>query len=129
MSTTCDQINESLEKGVIRAAALRNAGKITINPIGSRVLLQPIEPDAITAGGIHVPPGYDTAEKCPACGIVVAMGRKAKCKCDNPDCDAGLPGVDIGMKVLFHRFDGTEINYRDRKFILVDAKDIKAIIE
>lgn len=101
----------------------------TINPIGSRVLLQPIEPDAITAGGIHVPPGYDTAEKCPACGIVLCFGTRAKCKCDNPDCDAGLPGVEIGMKVLFHRFDGTEINYRNRKFILVDAKDIKAIIE
>lgn len=101
----------------------------TITPVGNRVLLRPIEPDAITDGGIHVPPGFDTAEKCPACGVVIALGTTAKQKCGNKNCDAGLPGVEVGMKVLFHRFDGVEINYRDRKFILVEAKDIKAIIE
>jgi co-chaperonin GroES (HSP10) len=61
---------------------------------------------------------------------VLAIGEKARCNCDKPDCDAGLPDVRVGDAVVFHRFDsGDLLRWRGEEFLLVDASKIKAKLE
>lgn len=100
----------------------------TLKAVGNRVLIAPIERE-MAINGILVPQGYDTAEEAPATGVVLAFGERARCKCDSADCDALLPHIKPGDKVIFHRFDGTIINFRNKKHLVVEAKNIIAKIE
>jgi co-chaperonin GroES (HSP10) len=93
----------------------------TLRPVGKRVLLDPIPPDKMI-GSLHIPEQFDQSKSQPQCGVVLAIGDKARCKCDKPDCDALLPGVEVGDVVAFHRFEGQQINHLDRAYILVEAR-------
>lgn len=102
--------------------------KATLKAIGNRVLLAPIQQDKII-GGIILPQGHDMAEEQPVAGFVLAFGERARCKCDSAACDALLPHIKIGDKVIFHRFDGTTISFQNRKYLVVEASNIIAKIE
>ncbi|MCK4420906.1 co-chaperone GroES [candidate division WOR-3 bacterium] len=88
-----------------------------IKPVGRRVLVKRIE-EASKKGEIIIP---DTAKEKPQQGIVEAV---AKIKKD----DDPLP-VKKGDRILFGKYAGTEVDFDNQEYIILDEDDILAKIE
>ena len=94
---------------------------INFKPLGNRVLVEPIEQDEITAGGIVLP---DTAKEKPQQGMILAVGPGAR------DEDGKRIPLDVakGDKVLFAKYSGTEIKLDGKKYLILREEDILAIV-
>jgi chaperonin GroES len=94
---------------------------INFKPLGNRVLVEPIEQDEVTAGGIVLP---DTAKEKPQQGMILATGPGAR------DEDGKRIPLDVakGDKVLFAKYSGTEIKVDGKKYLILREDDILAIV-
>jgi len=92
-----------------------------VQPLGDRVLLQPLEAEEKTAGGIIVP---DSAKEKPQEGKIVAVG-KGKVE----DGKTIVMEVKVGDKVLYGKYSGTEISVAGEDMLIVKEEDILAIIK
>ena len=89
---------------------------MTVEPLGSRVLIKILdEGESKTASGIYVP---ETAKEKPQEGIVAAVSQD-----ENED----IP-LEVGDKVLFAKYAGTEIKVDDEPHLLLDISDVLARI-
>jgi len=95
--------------------------KPKIRPLGEKVLLQRLEAEDVTRGGIVLP---DTAKEKPQKGTVLAVGDGRLLK----DGTRGDFQVARGDKVLFSSYAGTEINVGGEEYLLMDESDILAIL-
>lgn len=94
---------------------------ISIKPLGNRLVVQPIEEEEITAGGIVLP---ETAKEKPQKGTVLAVGPG-----ERNDKGEHMPlEVAEGDQVLFAKYSGTEIKYDGKKLLIMRESDILAII-
>lgn len=93
-----------------------------IRPLHDRVLLERIEAEAKTAGGIIIP---ETAKEKPQEGKVVAVGKGAF----NEDGDRIEMEVKVGDKVLFAKWGGTEVKIDGKDLVILKESDILAITE
>jgi len=94
----------------------------TIRPLGDRVLLERIEAEQKTAGGILIP---DNAKEKPAEGIVVAVGN-------GKTLENGTRQpltVKAGDKVLFSKWGGSEVKVSGKEYLLVKEDEILGILE
>lgn len=95
---------------------------MNLKPLGSRVVIEPIEQEEVTAGGIVIP---DTAKEKPQQGIILAVGPG-----DRDDDGKYIPmDVKVGDKVLFAKYAGTEIKIDSKKLLILRESDLLAIIE
>ena len=95
--------------------------KPSIRPLGEKVLLQRLEAEQTTRGGIVLP---DTAKEKPQKGKVLAVG-------DGKLLDDGSRAafqVKAGQTVLFASYAGTEIKVDGEEMILMDESEILAIL-
>jgi chaperonin GroES len=94
---------------------------LNLKPLGSRLLVEPIEQDEITAGGIVLP---ETAKEKPQQGLILAVGPGAR------DEDGKRIPMDVakGDKVLFAKYSGTEIKMDAKKYLILREEDILAIV-
>ena len=90
------------------------AKKIKIRPLDDRVVVEPIEAEEMTAGGIVLP---DTAKEKPQRGTVLAVG--AGKLLDNGK--RGELSVGVGDEVIYGKYGGTDIE--------VDGEEIKILRE
>tara|TARA_R110002073_G_scaffold227615_3_gene388477 strand:- start:2150 stop:2437 length:288 start_codon:yes stop_codon:yes gene_type:complete len=90
-------------------------------PLHDRVLVERIESDDKTAGGLIIP---DSAKEKPAEGKVVAVGAGAK----DEDGDRIAMDVKEGDKVLFGKWSGTEITLDGKELLIMKESDILGII-
>ncbi|MAN13586.1 co-chaperone GroES [Alterinioella nitratireducens] len=90
-------------------------------PLHDRVLVERIESDEKTAGGLIIP---DSAKEKPAEGKVVAVGAGAK----DEDGDRIAMDVKEGDKVLFGKWSGTEITLDGKELLIMKESDILGII-
>jgi chaperonin GroES len=88
--------------------------KIQIQPLGSRVLVRPLEAEKVTNGGIFIP---ETAKEKPQTGEVVAVSD-----------DKEEIKVKVGQKVMFPKYNGTEIKIDGVEHIIIEAEDLLAIV-
>ncbi len=87
---------------------------VTIQPLGDRVVILPIEAEQVTASGIVIP---DTAKgEKPQEGIVLALGKGGLGK-DNVNPSDFLK---VGDKVLFGKYAGDEVKLKDK-----DGKEVE----
>ncbi len=95
---------------------------MNIRPLHDRVLIERVEAQAKTAGGIIIP---DTAKEKPAEGNVVAVGKGGR------DEAGKLVALDVkvGDKVLFAKWGGTEVKVEGKELIILKESDILAVIE
>jgi chaperonin GroES len=94
---------------------------ISIKPLGSRLVVEPIEQEEVTAGGIVLP---ETAKEKPQKGKVLATGPG-----DRNDKGERVPlDVSVGDTVLFAKYSGTEIKYDGKKLLILRESDILAIL-
>ena len=94
---------------------------LNLKPLGSRVLVEPLEQDDITAGGIVLP---ETAKEKPQQGLIMAIGPGAR------DDDGKRIPMDVakGDKILFAKYSGTEIKLDGKKYLILREEDILAIV-
>jgi chaperonin GroES len=95
---------------------------LNLKPLGSRVVIEPIEQEDITAGGIVLP---ETAKEKPQRGHVMAAGDG-----DRDDHGKRIAlDVKVGDTVLFAKYSGTEIKVDGKKLLILRESDILAIVE
>jgi chaperonin GroES len=95
---------------------------LSLKPLGDRVVVEPIEQDDVTAGGIVLP---ETAKEKPQQGMVVAAGPGAR----DEDGKRIMLDVKVGDKVLFAKYAGTEFKLDGKKLLILRESDLLAIIE
>ena len=93
-----------------------------IRPLQDRVIVQRVEEEEKTKGGIIIP---DTAKEKPMEGKVIAVGSG---KTDDNGKKIALE-VKVGNKVLFGKFAGTEIKIDNEEHIILREDEILGIIE
>ncbi len=96
--------------------------KLKLKPLGNRVVVEPIEQEEITAGGIVIP---DTAKEKPQQGNVLAIGPGAR----DEEGKRIAMDVAVGNKVLFAKYSGNEIKMDGKKLLIMREEDILAIVE
>ena len=95
---------------------------MNLKPLGSRVVIEPLEQEEITAGGIVLP---ETAKEKPQKGKVLSVGPG-----DRDDEGKRVPmDVKAGDTVLFAKYAGTEIKVEGKKLLILRESDLLAIID
>ncbi|MGD8402353.1 MAG: co-chaperone GroES [Anaerolineales bacterium] len=95
---------------------------LSLKPLGDRVVVEPVEQEEITAGGIVLP---ETAKEKPQQGNVVAAGPGAR----DEDGKHIEMDVKVGDKVLYAKYAGTEFKMDGKKLLILRESDLLAIIE
>ena len=95
---------------------------LKLKPLGNRVVVEPVEQEEITAGGIVLP---ETAKEKPQKGKVLSSGPG-----DRDDKGKYIPmDVKEGDTVLFAKYAGTEIKVEGKKLLILRESDLLAIVE
>ena len=95
---------------------------ISLKPLGSRLVVEPIEQEEVTSGGIVLP---ETAKEKPQKGTVLAIGPG-----DRNDKGERIPmDVKVGDKVLYAKYAGTEVKYNGKKLLILRESDVLAILD
>ena len=92
-----------------------------IKPLSDRVVIEPLEAEDKTKGGIYLP---DTAKEKPQMGKVVAAGP-------GKVADSGQLiklEVKVGNTVLYGKYSGTDITLEDKDYLIVRESDILAVM-
>tara|TARA_B000000532_G_scaffold199302_1_gene165740 strand:- start:69 stop:410 length:342 start_codon:yes stop_codon:yes gene_type:complete len=95
--------------------------KMKFRPLHDRVLVERIDEDEKTAGGIIIP---DTAKEKPSEGKVVAVGSGTKAE------DGSVTPLDVksGDKILFGKWSGTEVTVDGKELLIMKESDVLGII-
>ncbi|HEY6074569.1 MAG TPA: co-chaperone GroES [Anaerolineales bacterium] len=96
--------------------------KLSFKPLGGRVLIEPLEQEEMTAGGIILP---ETAKEKPQEGKVLAIGPGER---DDTGKRLAME-VKVGDKVLFAKYSGTEVKMNGKKLLILRESDLLGIIE
>jgi chaperonin GroES len=95
---------------------------MAVIPLGDRILVKPLNAEEKTKGGIILP---DTAQEKPQQAKVVAVG-KGKLLDDGKIKELE---VKTGDTVLYGRYGGTEIKYKDEDLLILKESDVLAILK
>lgn len=95
--------------------------KISFKPLGSRVLIEPVEQEETTASGIILP---ETAKEKPQQGKVLAAGPGDR----NDNGDRVAMDVKVGDIILFAKYSGTEVKMDGKKLLILRESDILGIV-
>ncbi len=95
---------------------------VNIRPLGDRVVVEPTEQEDMTASGLFLP---ETAKEKPQQGTVIAAGKGRR------DDSGKLIELDVqvGDKVLFAKYAGTEIKMEGKKLLIMKEADILGILD
>ena len=94
---------------------------MNLKPLGSRVVVEPLEQEEITPGGIVLP---ETAKEKPQKGTVLSVGPG-----DRDESGKRIPmDVAVGETVLFAKYGGTEIKIDGKKLLILRESDLLAIV-
>ncbi len=93
-----------------------------IRPLNDRILVQRLEQEAKTAGGIIIP---DSAKEKPAEGKIVAVGNGKL----NEAGERVALEVKVGEKVLFSKYGGTDVKIDGEDYLIMREDDILGVME
>jgi chaperonin GroES len=91
-------------------------------PLHDRVVVERIDADAKSAGGIIIP---DTAQEKPSQGIIIAVGPGGR------DEAGKLIPIDLkkGDRVLFGKWSGTEVKIDGEDLLIMKESDIMGVLQ
>ena len=91
-------------------------------PLHDRVVVERIDAEAMTAGGIIIP---DTAKEKPSQGKIIGVGPGGR------DENGKLIPIDlqVGDRVLFGKWSGTEVKIDGVEYLIMKESDIMGVIE
>lgn len=93
-----------------------------IKPLFDFVLLKPLASEEVTPSGIVLP---DSVKEKPQIGEVVAVGPGAY----NVEGKLMPMVVKVGQKVMYKKWGGNETKVGTEEWLIVEQKDIMAIVE
>lgn len=96
--------------------------KLSLKPLGDRLVVEPIEQEEVTAGGIVLP---ETAKEKPQQGKVLAVGPGAR----DDEGERIAMDVKVGDKVLYAKYGGTEFKMDGKKLLILRESDLLAVLE
>jgi chaperonin GroES len=90
-------------------------------PLHDRVVIERIEAEAKSAGGIIIP---DTAQEKPQQGRVTAVGPGGR------DESGKLIPIDVkvGDRILFGKWSGTEVKIEGVEYLIMKESDIMGVL-
>jgi chaperonin GroES len=93
-----------------------------IRPLGDRLLVQRIEEEEKSAGGIIIP---DSAKEKPQEGKVVAVGKGKMLE------DGKMVPLEVkaGDRILFGKYAGTDVKIEGEEHLIMREDDVLGIIE
>ena len=92
-----------------------------LGPLGDRVILKEAEAEETTKSGIVLP---GQAQEKPQQAEVIAVGPGGMI-----DGKEVKMTVEVGQKVIYGKYSGTEVKLGDEKYIIVRQNDIMAVVE
>lgn len=95
--------------------------KVAFKPLGARVLIEAVEQEEVTAGGIVLP---ETAKEKPQQGKVLAVGPGDR----NDKGERIEMDVKVGDTILFAKYSGTEVKMNGKKLLILRESDILGIV-
>ena len=94
---------------------------MNLRPLHDRVIIKRLDQESKTASGIIIP---DTAKEKPQEAEVVAVGPGRV-----DDKGVRIPvDVNVGDKVMFSKYGGTELKYEGQEYLVLSARDVLAVI-
>lgn len=93
-----------------------------LKPLGDRVLVEPLEAEEKSAGGIYLP---EAAQEAPREGKVIAVG-------DGRVLDNGQRvelSVKVGDVVVYTKYGGNEVRVGDKDYLIIDEGSLLAVKE
>ena len=96
---------------------------MAIQPLDDRIVVKPNEAETQTASGLVIP---DTAKEKPQQGSVLAVGPGKRA-----ESSGELIALDIkaGDTVLYSKYGGTEVTVNGDDLLVLNARDVLAIVE
>ena len=92
-----------------------------LRPLGDRVVVKPTEEtESRTASGLVIP---DTAKEKPQLGEVLAVGPG-----DYQDGQRIPMDVNVGDKVVYSKYGGTEVKFEGDEYLILSARDLLAVV-
>ena len=88
-----------------------------IKPLGTKVVIKEAASEETTASGIVLP---GSAQEKPQVAEVLAVG---------PGTEDVKMELSVGDKVIFSKYAGTEVKYNGDEVIILDQRDILAVVE
>jgi chaperonin GroES len=104
------------------ATATKKRSKVTLQPLGDKVVVERDESEEKTSGGIYIP---DAAKDKPTRGTIIAVGTGKVLD----DGSRGEMQVKKGDRVLFTSYAPETIKIDDDEYLLMSESDILAVIE
>ncbi|MEX0713361.1 MAG: co-chaperone GroES [Pirellulales bacterium] len=92
---------------------------VKLRPLDDRVVVEPVEAEETTAGGIVLP---DTAKEKPQRGTIVSIGPGKLMDSG----ERGTLSVHVGDEVIYGKYSGTEIELNGRDVKILRESDILA---
>lgn len=91
-------------------------------PLHDRVVVEPLESEEKTVGGIIIP---DSAKEKPMQGKVIAAGPGARGE------DGTLHPLDVkkGDRILYGKWSGTEVKIDGKDFLIMRESDVLGVID
>jgi chaperonin GroES len=86
---------------------------MTVEPLGPRVLIRPVEQETTTKSGIILP---ETAKEKPQQGLIEALGNEEEL----------MSNLAVGDKVLFAKYTGNQIQVDGTDYIIMEESDVLA---
>lgn len=94
----------------------------SVQPLFDNVLIKPLEAEEKTASGILLP---DSAKQKPQMGTVMAIGPGTVSNHGNR-----IPMVvKVGQKVMYKKWGGNEVKVQNEEWMIVEQKDILAVVD
>ena len=93
-----------------------------VQPLGDRVLVEILEAEEITKGGIVLP---DTAKEKPQQAKVISVGKGKMAD------DGKIVALEVreGDLILFGKYSGTELKLDDRNLLMLKEEDILGVVK
>lgn len=94
---------------------------LALKPLEDKIVIKQDEAETRTASGLYIP---DSNKEKPQQGEVLAVGPGRR-----DDKGERIPmDVQVGDKVLYSKYGGTEVTYSGEDYLIVSARDILAIL-
>ena len=94
----------------------------SLKPLGDRIVVRPTPREEMTKSGIVLP---DTAKERPQEGTILSIGPGRTLD----DGSREAMDVEVGQKILFQKYAGTEFKLDDEDLLILSQKDVLAVIE
>ena len=93
-----------------------------IVPLNDKIVIERLEADERTAGGIILP---DTAKEKPKQGKVISLGDGKLLE----DGKRAVFQVKVGDRVLFTSYAGNEVTHEGKEYLIMTEDDVLAVVD